>query len=306
MKRQVSIIIPTYKRPNGLKRAINSSLEQTYKNIEIIVVDDNNPNTKNRKETELVMKDYKKYPNIKYLQHSENMNGSVARNTGIKEAQGHFIAFLDNDDEFIKNKIELQVKSLEGLGESYGISYTKFIRKKNDKLIEKGIESRTGNLTAEILKGTFYISAGSNILVRKDIVDQLNGFNESFLRRQDLEFLIRASMLTKIAHVNKNCLIIHRDDRSNSKLLSKQQLKVNTEKYIEVFSEYIDRLPENEKKKVLISQDLLNLRSYIAKGKLLSIKKIADEKNIKYTVILKYIVYLVKRKIFKQCYGFVF
>lgn len=306
MQEMVSVIIPTYKRPKGLKNAIDSVLNQSYKNIEVIVVDDNDPETKYRKETEQVMKKYVENSSLKYIQHSKNLNGSVARNTGIKESKGKFIAFLDNDDEFLKDKIELQVNKLNNLGNTYGLVYTKFVRKRNNKIIEKGIENRTGDLTAEILKGTFYISAGSNILVRKEIVDKLNGFDESFLRRQDLEFLIRASLLTKIAHVNKNCLIINRDDRSNAKSLSEKQYKENAEKYIETFNQYIEKLPNNEKRKVLISQELFEFRKYIKRGNLLSIKRKADEKGIKYSIIFKYIIYLAKRKIFKQCYGFTF
>lgn len=304
-KQLVSVIIPTYKRPNFLKRSIDSVLAQTYKNIEIIVVDDNNPNTQARMETEQVMKNYVR-TNIKYIQHAKNRNGSAARNTGIRNSSGKYIALLDNDDEFMKEKIELQVKTLEELGDSYGVVYTKFIRKNRGKLVDKGVENRSGDLTLEILKGTFYISSGSNILIRRDIVDKINGFDESFLRRQDLEFLIKASLLTKIAHVDKVCLIINKDDRSNAVSLSVNQAKENAERYLEVFNDYIEELPKEKKEKVRISQELLALRKYIIKGRFLTIKKIADKENIKYFTILKYLAYLVKRKVLKQCYGFTF
>ena len=103
----VSVIIPTYKRPKELERAIISVKNQTYKNIEIIVVDDNANDIEQRKSTEQVVK---KYENIVYIQNKENLGGSKTRNIGIENAKGKYIAFLDDDDEFLPNKIEQQIK----------------------------------------------------------------------------------------------------------------------------------------------------------------------------------------------------
>jgi glycosyltransferase involved in cell wall biosynthesis len=298
----VSVIIPTYKRAEQLRRAIDSVLNQTYKNIEIIVVDDNDPESQDRKKTKAIMEDYLNYKNIKYITHHKNLNGSAARNTGIKNASGKYIAFLDNDDEFLPDKIQLQVEKLESLGEPWGICYTKFIRKKKNKVIDKGIEDREGNITHEILKGTFYISAGSNILIKKEIVDKIGGFNESLLRRQDLDFLVRASQYAKVAHVNKVCLIIHKDDTSNR--LREDKLKENTEQFLKNFDLYISGLPKEERKKIIISQHLDLIRYYLFKLKLVSVYKICRKNDISLFIVFRYIFYLIKRKLFKQCYGF--
>ena len=109
----VSIIIPTYKRSNMLSRTIESVLNQTYQNIEIIVVDDNDKNTTYRKDTEIVMRKYKDNYKVKYIKHDKNMNGAVARNTGIRVSKGEYIGFLDDDDIFYKEKIQKQVEYLE-------------------------------------------------------------------------------------------------------------------------------------------------------------------------------------------------
>lgn len=298
----VSVIIPSYKRSDKLEIAINSVLNQTYKNIEIIVVDDNEPLSKDRIKTEKIMQQYENNPKVNYLKHSRNMNGSVARNTGIKNSTGKYIALLDNDDEFLKDKIELQVKKLEELGDSYGVVYTKFVRMKNRKIIDRGIENRTGNLTLEILKGTFYISAGSNLLIRREIVEKIGGFNESFLRRQDLEFLIRVSRITKIAHVDKCCLIINKDDRSN--MIKGDSIRKNTENYLKLFEDYITEFSEKERNNVIISQYLLLLRTQLFNLKLGEAYKTKKELNISIFLLIRYFFYLLKRKIFKQCYGF--
>ena len=104
----LSIIIPTFKRNDNLKKAIESVLNQKG-NFEVIVVDDNDSNSEFRKKNEQLMNEYKKIDNFSYIKHDRNKNGAVARNTGIKNAKGKYITFLDDDDEFLENR----VKSIE-------------------------------------------------------------------------------------------------------------------------------------------------------------------------------------------------
>ena len=94
----VSVIIPTYKRSEMLPRAVESALNQTYSNIEVVVVDDNDPESTWRKDTSERMLQFKNDNRVKYICHEKNSNGSVARNTGIKNSAGSIIAFLDDDD----------------------------------------------------------------------------------------------------------------------------------------------------------------------------------------------------------------
>ncbi|WHX60508.1 glycosyltransferase family 2 protein [Peribacillus frigoritolerans] len=107
----VTIVIPTYKRANKIVRALESCINQDYKNIEIIIVDDNGEkNSKYRAETKSLVDTYIKKYGVRYIEHKENKGGSEARNTGIKEAKGFFISFLDDDDEILPNKISKQVQ----------------------------------------------------------------------------------------------------------------------------------------------------------------------------------------------------
>lgn len=107
MEKLISVIIPTYNRSDKIERAINSVLNQSYKNIEIIIIDDNAKNKEERIKTRNIVK---KYKNIKYIENTENLGGALTRNVGIDNAQGDYIAFLDDDDEFVYNKLELQMK----------------------------------------------------------------------------------------------------------------------------------------------------------------------------------------------------
>ena len=112
MNDKVSIIIPTYKRSDLLERAIKSVINQTYKNIEIIVVDDNVNNSKEHLQN---LKIIEKYPQIIYIKNKKNLGGGLTRNVGIKASTGEYIAFLDDDDEFYPTKIEKQYQLYKSL-----------------------------------------------------------------------------------------------------------------------------------------------------------------------------------------------
>jgi glycosyltransferase involved in cell wall biosynthesis len=109
----VSIIIPTYSRNDLLERAIASVLASTYKNIEIIVVDDNHADSKYRKETEEIMRKYSDNAQLHYVKNERNLGGAGARNEGIKASRGEYIAFLDDDDIYYPEKIQKQLEFFE-------------------------------------------------------------------------------------------------------------------------------------------------------------------------------------------------
>ena len=107
---KVTVIIPTYKRSvDFLSRAVKSVMNQTYTNIEIIVIDDSPSDYKGRDQIKKYMQGISK-ENIKYFQNKKNLGGSLARNIGIELASGEYISFLDDDDEYMPEKIEKQVK----------------------------------------------------------------------------------------------------------------------------------------------------------------------------------------------------
>lgn len=110
MEELVSVIIPTYKRSDKIERAIKSVVNQTYKNLEIIVVDDNAKNLEEREKTKNIVE---KYRDVKLIENKENLGGALTRNVGIEASKGEYIAFLDDDDEYLETKIEKQLKLLK-------------------------------------------------------------------------------------------------------------------------------------------------------------------------------------------------
>lgn len=119
----VSVVIPTYKRSDKIERAIKSAINQTYTNIEIIVVDDNAEFPEERKKTKDIVN---KYQNVKLIENEHNLGGALTRNVGIDNAKGKYIAFLDDDDEFINTKVQKQMELLkqkENEGKKVGMIY---------------------------------------------------------------------------------------------------------------------------------------------------------------------------------------
>ena len=161
----VSVIIPTYKRSDMLPRAIASVLNQSYANIEAVVVDDNNPDTEYRKHTEILMMQYEFDKRVKYVKHSKNFNGSVARNTGIKNSDGEIVAFLDDDDTFYPEKIEKQVEYLLQ-HPKYRAVYCGW-----DRAGDIVIPNDEGNLSYNILSGDHIIYTNAIMMWKKDIMN---------------------------------------------------------------------------------------------------------------------------------------
>lgn len=206
----VSVIITTYKRPFFLERAVNSILDQTYNNIEVLVIDDNNKNTEYRKETEKVMKKYKNDKRVNYIKHQINKNGAAARNTGIKYAKGKYVTYLDDDDIYKENKVYNQVNYLEENKEYYAC-YCGW--DKNDK---RETPKNEGNLAFEILSGELLIRTNT-IMMRRDISLEINGWDESYKRHQEVGYLIRyfeAGYL--MGSVPKVLVYFDSSDRSNA------------------------------------------------------------------------------------------
>tara|TARA_B100001540_G_scaffold252355_1_gene228723 strand:- start:2734 stop:3483 length:750 start_codon:yes stop_codon:yes gene_type:complete len=111
MKTIVSIIIPFYENLFYLKRSLNSIIQQSFKNYEIIIINDN-PNVKKILELRNFIKKIK-YQKIKIINNKKNYGAGVSRNKGIKVAKGEYIAFLDSDDVWHKNKLNIQIKIMK-------------------------------------------------------------------------------------------------------------------------------------------------------------------------------------------------
>lgn len=183
---KISVIIPTYKGADVICRAVNSVLEQEYsEEFEVIVVDDNSPDSRDRLQTELAMNVFADDKRVIYIKHECNKNGAAARNTGFRHSSGQYICFLDDDDIFLPNKFRMQAQYMDEHPE-FGASYTWRINSNNE--IAKC--SKIGDLSEEILTLSFTPTT-ITIMMRRECYAALNGHDESFKRHQDFEFQLR-------------------------------------------------------------------------------------------------------------------
>lgn len=187
----VSVIIPTYKRYDLLDRAICSVINQTYKNVEIIVVDDNQPDSPERKKTEEVVS---KYKSIVYLKNDKKLGGSRSRNKGIDVAKGEFIAFLDDDDEFLPTKIEEQYKLYKEMNDNnIGIIYC-YVQNIDENGNKKNVYKCDfeGNVLFEHM--AYFIATTSTWFCKKSVLVDIGKF-EDVPSQQDTTTLM--NMLVK-------------------------------------------------------------------------------------------------------------
>lgn len=224
----VSAIILTHNRKALVARAIGSVFAQTYSNIECIVVDDAS--------SDGTMDVLSARTDIKYIYipKEESRGGNYARNVGIKAAKGKYIAMLDDDDYWLPKKIEKQVALIEekacdlvycGMRPEYvhaggTITYADWPPR----------EDGQGDLSVKILSRIYLITSG--IMVKKDLLDKVGGFDENVRYWQEYELSIRLAQLTDFYAVNE-CLYVYRiDEQDKNKLTNKFDAWKDSAQYI--------------------------------------------------------------------------
>ncbi|MCR1840691.1 glycosyltransferase [Murimonas intestini] len=221
----VSVIITTYKRPiSVLRRAVESVVNQTYKNIEIIVVNDYPEDKKNaEKIKELLSKYHKRL--ILYLEPDHNSGACAARNLGLSRAKGTYISFLDDDDYWLERKIEVQLTGFES--ENIGVVYTPFYLKyKNKQKIVK-TDAIDGRLTESLLyRNTMCIFP----LMRTDLVRQVGGFDVKLTASQEHDLLLRLSENSDFKFIDELVAVYDISDIS---------ISMNIPKKIEAFEMFL-------------------------------------------------------------------
>jgi len=206
----VSVILPTYNRASLLPRAIKSVLDQTYKNFELIIVDDNSTDN-----TKKIVNDFKD-ERIKYIWHKENKGAAASRNTGIKMAKGEYIAFQDSDDEWFPEKLDKQIKVFESLSLQYAVIYSGFwyIRGGQKKYLpSSGILSKEGDIFKVLLNGNFITT--QVVLCRKECFKKVGLFDEKLPRLQDWELWIRISKKYLFQYINEPLAIVYHQSESS-------------------------------------------------------------------------------------------
>lgn len=241
----VSIVIPTYKRTELVKRAVKSVLEQTYENIEVIVVNDD-PGTD--------LSELSNQYSVQLINHQENRGACEARNTGIKEANGEFIGLLDDDDEYKPEKIEKQVKQFRSLTEDYGMVYSGVEEIENGEVVNKKIRpgrrllsrKREGQIYQELLRGNMI--PAPTVLLKKECFEKVGLFDSEFESAQDLDMWLRIAKEYKIGKLDEALAVYHLD--------GEDRISESLEKVIQgrtkILEKYSDDLEKNFKARLAL------------------------------------------------------
>lgn len=227
----ISVIIPTHNRVSMLSKAIESVLKQTYQDFELIVVSDASNDGTDEYMNKIIENDKR----IKYISYSTPYGACYARNTGIESAQGEYIAFLDDDDEWLSKKLEEQLRVFESDHE-VGLVYTGYkilyFLSNNRKIEYFSMHGATGNLSKKILL-TNCIGATSGIMIKTSALDNEIRFDNQLKSVQDYEFLIQICQYIKVKYVKK--ILVNYNNYLNNK---NKQISDNVQTYIDAF-EYI-------------------------------------------------------------------
>jgi glycosyltransferase involved in cell wall biosynthesis/GR25 family glycosyltransferase involved in LPS biosynthesis len=254
---RVSVIIPTYKRPENLASALKSVVEQDYNDIEVIVVSDNGIGSEYENETARIVAQYA-YLNEKcsvtLITHDVNRNGAAARNTGILNSTGEYICFLDDDDIYLPGRISLSVKNLRGAPKTIGAVYCGFLgwnSPKND--LDR---YKTGDLTEQILRLDYkshYLHTNTATYKRSAVL-QVNGFDESYRRHQDLEFNLRFFESYQVGAVKEALVRLNPAPSSIDNKVYGFDMVLLKLKFIRQFKYLIDGLGEDVSREILEKQ----------------------------------------------------
>lgn len=225
---KVSVIIPTRNRRVLLTSAINSVMVQTFQDFEIIVVDDGSED--NTREIVEEMESKK----IRYISHEIQKGEAASRNTGIMNATGDFIAFLDDDDEWLPEKLSLQIELLEKREENVGAIYTGylFINMENKRVFcQKRAEVR-GDISKDLLCDNV-IGTPSSVLLRKQVINRIGLFDEKLPYYVDYDFFIRISKHFHFEYINRPLVKyhVHQEMLSKDPYIMLQGLEKLLEKY---------------------------------------------------------------------------
>jgi glycosyltransferase involved in cell wall biosynthesis len=240
---RVSVVIPTYKRSNTILRAVRSVLDQTHRDLEIVVVDDNGAGTAEQLHTRSALGELIDDGHVTYIVQPVNGGANAARNAGVRQSSGKYVAFLDDDDEWMPQKLARQVAVMESDAD-IGVVYTKTVIRYADLGLEYVTRPRLrGHIHDELLIEN-YVGAMVSVLIRRDALLE-NPLDEGLPARQDYDLWLRISRKWKFEIVDEVLAVSHAKNTSS-------RITANINNYIEAiriiedkYREEIVQLPES-------------------------------------------------------------
>ena len=237
----VSIVIPTFNRSHYLQMAIQSVLNQTYQDFEIIVVDDGS--------TDDTKKIASSFGEKVFYFYQSNQGSPSARNAGLRLAKGKYLALLDCDDLFLKDRLERGVKALDQMphidlvhGEIQVIDSQGEVISEDTAYFQKfyAKERKTGSSYLQILKGNAMFP--STILFRRECLDQTGFFNPLFPPREDYDWYLRLALQHQVYLLDQPAVALYRRHKTNQCL--KYDSQVTARVYVAILQQQLSLISE--------------------------------------------------------------
>jgi glycosyltransferase involved in cell wall biosynthesis len=194
---KVSVVIPTYNRAGMIKGAIQSVLSQTFKSLELIVVDDCSTDKTERIVNSICDE------RIKYIKHKTNKGASAARNTGMKASRGDYIAFLDSDDLWLQNKVQKQIDYFKRENDDLGLCVVGIadVRTKRYK------ENQLSTSECKELLHSNPVGGCSAAMIKQNVVETIGYFDECLPALQDRDYWLRICSEYDVGRVSEILVI---------------------------------------------------------------------------------------------------
>lgn len=246
----VSVIIPTYNRRHFLERAVKSVLDQSYRDIECIVVDDGSTDG-----TRDFLRSMSDWP-VHAVYRDRPLGLSSARNSGLAVASGEYVSFLDDDDRLYEDAITTLVETIRDLSDSCGMVYTA-----RRDVWESGKTTRQQVLSGhvETYEATPNIGGPSCTLVRASVFEEIGDFDESFPAREDVDLWIR--LLAQFSMVGIDQVLYERYHHED-------QLSEDVSKMIEGQKRLLDKHGNSISNAALSTEYVLMAHAYALDGEL--------------------------------------
>ncbi|PSQ32046.1 glycosyltransferase family 2 protein [Halobacteriales archaeon SW_6_65_46] len=231
MTQTVSVIIPTYERPSFLRGAIETVLGQTHDDIEVVVVDDGSSESY----AEKLVSNYSE--TVTCLCHDENQGLSAARNTGVRESSGKYVAFLDDDDRWHQTKLARQIKALESDNQAGLATCLVAAVTPNNEPVHRESTAPSDDCSDDILVSN-QIGTPSRVVVRRKCFDDIGMFDESLRTKQDWDFYLRLCQEWNVVAVEDHlCFRTVHESMSSSATALKRDKKSILSKHEELIRE---------------------------------------------------------------------
>ena len=201
----VSVVIPVFNRSQLVLRAIQSVLNQSYEDLELIVVDDGS--TEDLADSLSHIND----PRIRLVSHDENKGPAAARNTGISEARWQYVAFLDSDDYWLPEKLERQLEFMHSPNGCSRICCTAY-QIISRRYPEGELYFSKPVITEKDMQWGCRISPGTTLLAERVIFEEAGPMNEQMSRLEDWDWLLRCLRLTNIETLNEVLSVVDYSD----------------------------------------------------------------------------------------------